>query len=401
MCLILIFGRCLSGAGMLARRVSAELGYRLIDRDAIVERAAAWGVPHAKLQEALRPVPVLPTWFRQDRGAELAALRAALAEEAADAGGVYSGCEGFLLPRHASPALRIRLNVPREHRVAELGRRLKLTDAEAIRLIRRADRANRRWVRQFAGSDDDDPALYDLVVNVDDEDFDSACRSIATFATHQAPVKVGPEYRAAMTEFALASRIEAALRLAPKTARLKAVVKTDRGLVFLAAAGWNAKSRGAVCLVISQIPGVRRLVFVDWSPRTQNVIGSLQNRMMAGWRPWAAGATVCGLLTAGSVLLEYADSDPRRQVTSVTGVITDTRCGGEHRIHLESDRGRCVRNCVRTQAKYALFDGARLYPLSDQSLGDQLAARAVTIAGRLDQKDQLLEVHSVTPTPGY
>ncbi|MCZ2078550.1 MAG: cytidylate kinase-like family protein [Bryobacterales bacterium] len=189
MCLILIFGACYSGAGMLARRVSAELGYRLIDRDAIVERAAAWGVPHANLREALGPIPALRMRFRQHSGAELAALRAGLAEEAADGGGVYSGCEGFLLPRRAGPALRIRLKVPLEHRVAELGRRLKLTDAEARRHIRSADRARRRWV-QLAGFDDEDRALYDLVVNIDDGDFDSACKSIVRFVTHQAPVKV-------------------------------------------------------------------------------------------------------------------------------------------------------------------------------------------------------------------
>ncbi|MCZ2078549.1 MAG: hypothetical protein LC130_26585 [Bryobacterales bacterium] len=146
---------------------------------------------------------------------------------------------------------------------------------------------------------------------------------------------------------------------------------------------------------------MRRLVFVDWGPRTQSVVESVQNRM-AGWRPWAAGATVCGLLAASSLLLKHVGSDALDEVSSVTGVITDTRCGGEHHIYVDSDRGRCVRNCVRNQAKYALFDGGRLYTLSDQSFGDQLAAHVVTVAGRLNEKkDKLLEVHSVTPTRGY
>lgn len=86
----------------------------------------------------------------------------------------------------------------------------------------------------------------------------------------------------------------------------------------------------------------------------------------------------------------------------MTGVITDTRCAGNHRVSVGSEKSRCVRDCVRVQnqAKYALFDGVRVYTLSNQGLGDQFAARAVTVAGRLNPKNNVLQVHSITPCAG-
>lgn len=298
--------------------------------------------------------------------------------------------------------LRVGLKTPLQCRIAALERRLRLTAEDARSYIRRADRAYRRWVRRVAGSDDEDPALYDLVVDVNDGDFDSACRTITAFASRHSSLATGAEYRAAMTELALASRIEAVLKLIPETARLNASVTTDRGVVFLAAVHWNVRDREAIRRVVCEIPGVRRVVLVDWRPARQSLIETIRNRIAADWRPWAAGATVCSLLAAGTLFLKHLDSNTPDEVTSVTGVITDTRCAGNHRVSVGSEKSRCVRDCVRVQnqAKYALFDGVRVYTLSNQGLGDQFAARAVTVAGRLNLKSNVLQVHSITPCVG-
>lgn len=402
MCLIVIAGRSFSGAELLARRVSEELGYRWIEEDAVIERAAAWGIPQEQLRAVVRPIPIRRRCFWQDAGMELITLRTALAEEAAASEAVFSGREGFLLPRHTIPVLRIRLDVPLQCRIAGLRQRLRLTDAEARRQIRRADRAYRRWVRRLSGSEDEDPGLYDLVVNVNDGGFDSACKTIAAFVIRQTSLEAGPEYRRTMANFALASRIEAVLKVIPRTACLNAAVRTDQGLVFLAAKRWNPRDRAAIENVVSVISGVRRVVLVELRPGGANLHGPpVRNRKAAVWRAWAVGATAWGLLVAGCVFLEHFDANTVAD-TSVTGVITDTRCAGNHRVSVDSEKPRCVRECVRVQdhAKYALFDGGQVYALNDQGLGDRYAARAVTITGHLDRKTNVLEVRSIRPTSG-
>ena len=401
MCLIVILGRCFSGADLLARRVSEQLGYRLVEENAVLERAAAWGVPQEQLRKALRPVPVLRTCFRQKSRVELVMLRAALAEETAASESVYSGCEAFLLPRHTIPVLRIRINIDLASRITGLGQRLRLTDSEARSHIRRADRAYRRWVRSISGSEDDDPALYDLVVNVDDGDLDTACKTIVAFAIRETPHGAGHEYRAAMGDFALAIRIEAMLKALPDAARLNVAVRADRGLVFLAAMHWSPGDRVAIRSIVSEIPGVRRVEVIELRSGTARLPESLQERKAARWRPWAIGATACGLLAARCMLLQDFGANTL-EVASVTGVITDTRCAGNHHVPVSSEKGQCVRDCVRLQSnvKYALFDGARVYTLSDQGLGEEFAARTVTIAGRLDPKSNLLEAQSIKPAAG-
>ncbi len=396
MCLIVILGRCFSGADLIAKRVSEGLACRLIEEEALIEKAAAWGFAQEQLRNAVRPIPVLRGCFPQDYGPELAALRAALAEEAAASKTVFSGCEGFLLPRHTVPVLRIRLNVPLPGRLAELREQLRLTDGMARRHIRRVDLAYRRWVRKVSGSDEEDPALYDLVVGIDNGDVDSAFKTIADFVIRQTSLQLGPEYCRAMTNFALASRIEAVLKVIPHTTGLNAMVRVDQGIVFLAANSWDPRDRAVARGIVSVISGVRRVELIELGPRPGISHVAVRNGKGSTWRPWAVGATLCSLLIAGGMFLNWLDLNQFVE-TSVAGVITDTRCAGNHRISGGSERGQCVRKCVEVQeeVKYALLDGAQIYVLTDQSLGERFAARAVTIRGRLDPKNNLLEVHSI------
>lgn len=48
----------------------------------------------------------------------------------------------------------------------------------------------------------------------------------------------------------------------------------------------------------------------------------------------------------------------------------------------------------------ALLDGVWVYTLIDQSLGEEFTSRAVSIAGRLKPKNNLLQVPSIEPPPG-
>ena len=70
-----------------------------------------------------------------------------------------------------------------------------------------------------------------------------------------------------------------------------------------------------------------------------------------------------------------------------------------HRLAADSELGRCVRECVESdgQVRYALFDGTQVYTLSDQTLGDQFAARAVRVMGSVDSNGKVLRVRSIGP----
>lgn len=397
MCLIVISGRSFSGAELLARRVSEKLGYRWIQQEAVIERAATWGIPPERLRAILNANPAPLRHLLEGPGVERIVLRAALAEDAAASEAVLCGHEGFLLPRNAVPVLRIRLNVPLQCRIASLKQQLGLTAVEAERRIRRADRAYCRWVRTLSGSGEEDAGLYDLVVDIPDGDLDSACATVVAFVRRQGSLEAGPEYRRAMANLALASRIEAVLRIIPRTSHLNTSVRADQGLVFLAAKRWGAGDRRVTEDLVTLISGLRRLVLVELR-HGGNYESRFRNRTAAAWRSWALGAAACGLLVAGCMILKHIDASAVAD-TSLAGVITDTRCASHHHVPVDSDEPRCVRECVAAQqnVKYALFDGKQVYALKDQGIADRLAARAVIITGHVDPKTNLVEVRSIKP----
>jgi hypothetical protein len=78
-----------------------------------------------------------------------------------------------------------------------------------------------------------------------------------------------------------------------------------------------------------------------------------------------------------------------------TGVITDTMCGADHSHMGVKPDSKCVRECVRSGSKYALWDGKKLYTLSDQQTPEKFAAEKVRITGTLFEKTGIIKVDKI------
>lgn len=82
------------------------------------------------------------------------------------------------------------------------------------------------------------------------------------------------------------------------------------------------------------------------------------------------------------------------------GVITDTMCGADHAHMGIAPDPKCVRECVRTSKgkfKYALWDGKKMYVLSDQQTPEQFAAARVVVTGTLYEKTGIIKVDTIKP----
>jgi hypothetical protein len=56
---------------------------------------------------------------------------------------------------------------------------------------------------------------------------------------------------------------------------------------------------------------------------------------------------------------------------------------------------KCVVECVKHGAKYALFDGKNVYVLSDQKTPEQFAGKKVKVTGTLAEGAKTLKVDSI------
>ena len=167
-----------SGGKTLAECLAKKLGYRCIGRETIVERAAASGVSHEELLAALLNPPGFWERFQHKRYQYLTLFQAALAEEVRNGNVVYHGNAGHLMLKGAAPVLRIRIIAPIEMRLAMVEERLKLSHGDALDYIQKMDEGRRKWTQFLYGVNWEDPALYDLVLNLEHIEIDEACDMI-------------------------------------------------------------------------------------------------------------------------------------------------------------------------------------------------------------------------------
>lgn len=232
MAVITISRGSFSGGKILAECLARRLGYRCLDRDVIVERAAAYGVSQDDLREALEKPPGFLDRFQHKRYLYLALMQASLAEEVRAGKVIYHGLAGHLLLGGGQPILRTRIVAPIERRIEMLQERLHYNRRDAIAYIVKVDEERRKWTRFLYGVDWEDPSLYDLVINLEHVDIEEACRVISS-------IVLGPRFeftaesQRRMDDLAIGSRVRADLAINRSTSDLELEVVARDGAVTI------------------------------------------------------------------------------------------------------------------------------------------------------------------------
>lgn len=254
-----------SGGKVLAECLSRKLGFRCIDRDVIVERAAAYGVSQDDIRQALEKPPGFFGRFDHKRYRYLALVQVALAEEVRTGRVIYHGLAGHLLLKGGQPILRTRIVAPMEFRIQTVQDRLKYTRKEAISYIQKVDEDRRRWVQFLYGVDWRDPSLYDLVLNLEYMTIEEACRIISSLILDKS-FEFTPECQQRMDDLALASRIRAELATHPATSDLELEVVAQNGTIAIEGKVPTLEQINAVKRVARAVNGVTSINLDKLSP---------------------------------------------------------------------------------------------------------------------------------------
>jgi len=245
-----------SGGEMLAENVSRELGFRCVDREVIVERAAAHGVSQEELRDALQKPPTFIERIQHKKYLYLVLIQAALVEEVRTGKTVYHGNAGHLLLKGGPHILRVRIIAPLEFRLRMAQDRLKLERAEALDYIEKADQDRRKWTQYLYGSDWADPANYDVVLNLEFMEIPEASQAVATLA-RQRCFEFTPCCQVAMDDLALASRVRVELALHEATAHLEVEVAVKQHAACITGSASNLWEVEEARIIASQVPGVQ------------------------------------------------------------------------------------------------------------------------------------------------
>jgi cytidylate kinase len=247
-----------SGGKMFAECLSNSLGYRCVDREVIVERAAAHGVSQEELRDALQKPPTFLERFQHKRYLYLVLIQAALTAEVKDGKAVYHGNAGHLLLKGGPHILRVRIIAPMDFRLRMAQDRLKLSRAEALEHITKMDQDRRKWTQYLYGVDWGDPSNYDIVLNLEFMDIAEACEVASTLA-RQRCFEFTQCCRSAMEDLALASRVRVELALDDATSHLEFDVQAKNGSVSVHGAVSNMREVGEIQRIVGAVPGVVNL----------------------------------------------------------------------------------------------------------------------------------------------
>ena len=222
-----------SGGKTLAECLAKRLGYRCVDREVIVEKAAASGVSQDELRDAMQKPPTFLERFTHKKYLYLTLIQSALTEEVRTGRAVYHGNAGHLLLAGGAPILRTRIIAPMPYRVKMARERLHFGESEAVNYIQKMDHDRQKWTQFLYGVDWTDPSLYDLVLNLDHVTIPEACETISTLVKAQACFAFGPDCQAILDDLSLASSVKARLALDKATSHLEFEIRSNQGAISI------------------------------------------------------------------------------------------------------------------------------------------------------------------------
>ncbi len=221
-----------SGGKLLAQELSRKLGYRCIDRDQVISRAAEWGVSQDDLRTAIEKPPSFLGQSHHTKYVYLAFIQAALTQELRKGDVIYHGLAGHLLLGKGPHVLRTRIIAPMEFRIAHVQERLKYSRKQAIIYIEHMDDERRRWTQFLYGVDWTDASLFDVVINLEQMSVHEASEVIASAARLKCFASTA-ETRRTLEDLATASWVKANLAMNPETCELEFDVAAHDGSVSI------------------------------------------------------------------------------------------------------------------------------------------------------------------------
>jgi cytidylate kinase len=199
-----------SGGLSLAKGLAQKLGYNFVSREEIIRGTVKFGVEAANLEKALLRPPVFSEDFKHVIRCYLIFFQEALCELADKDNIVYVGHAAHLLIRGISHVFRIRLIAPPSYRIQTLVEREGMTNQQAKNYIDEVDAQRRAWTLLLYGVDWLSPSLYDLTINLETMNMNSAVE-IAAAAVNCREFAATNQSRKAMKDLLLESRVRVAL----------------------------------------------------------------------------------------------------------------------------------------------------------------------------------------------
>jgi cytidylate kinase len=184
--IIIISSETAESARQIAPAAAEALGYQCLGPEILSDIAGECSVPEEKLTQALGNNPSKFKRMRsKSRSQLLAHVEAAVLDRLMADNIVCWGVAAHLYVQGVSHAMKVRLLANRGHQAEQMAAAQNMTVKRAEKSIQDAIRKQAQWSQSAYDIDESDPAMYDLVVNLEQIDPDEAVRTLVGAAAYR------------------------------------------------------------------------------------------------------------------------------------------------------------------------------------------------------------------------
>ena len=191
----------------VAEKVAKRLGYECVARKVLLEASEEFNIPEYKLVRELHDAPSLLQRFSHTKERYISYIRTAFLEHVQKDNVVYHGLAGRVFLSGIAHVLKVRIIADLEDRIREEMAREQLPHDKARSLLLKDDEERSKWSQSLYGTDNRDPANFDLCVHIRKLSIEDAAEIIAQ--TAQLPIyRTTAASQQNLDDLLLASRAE-------------------------------------------------------------------------------------------------------------------------------------------------------------------------------------------------
>mgnify|MGYP001820096802 FL=1 len=200
-----------SGGIPIAHKVAEQLGYQLIDGEAIMEAAKSYGLSPEAVEQADEKPPHFVDTLDSKQFLDLHLIELIILEAALKGNVVIYGRGGQDLLKDISSVLRTRIIAPFEDRVERWAEREWLDPDRARYLVRKSDQQRAGFIKYYFDRNWEDSVHYDLIINTQRLSEETAVKIICDSIKDQNLEGIKADSKKILSDLILRKKVEIAI----------------------------------------------------------------------------------------------------------------------------------------------------------------------------------------------
>lgn len=245
-----------SGGIPIAHKVAEELGYRLIDGEAIMTAAEAYGLSPEAVEQADEKPPHFVDTLDSKQFLDLHMIELIILEAALKGNVVIYGRGGQDLLKDVSSVLRTRIIAPFEDRVERWAEREWLDPDRARYLVRKSDQQRAGFIKYYFDRDWEDSVHYDLTINTQRLSEDTAVEIICSSVKDENLEGIKANSKKILSDLVLRKRVEIGILSADDIDAYLLEITVKNGIVTLSGQVHSREEKAAAETHARSVKGI-------------------------------------------------------------------------------------------------------------------------------------------------